>query len=435
MGGWPRVGRHHAIHEVTARIWVAPVDAEAAPGFLREVRCAQRVNHPNLARVVGFGHEPDLGVGWVAEEPAPGRIPDGAVPLGRALGWAEGLADGLATAHALGAFHDDLVASAVRTDGEVARITGLGAAALWRASDGAQSTSEAANDVFALGRLVATWVSAETRLPPDVQALLDEVCGPEATHRLDVALAVRDRLRALGPASRWSPRRENEPGNVPSADATGDTWSGLVVEDTPTWTGELTPPNTVAPDPPTVPPPVPGPRKVPPMQVTRFGLLIIGLLAGLLVVGVVFGLGATWMAATVASVPIPRFEPEATRKAVPASGPEEDSDPASTEGPPAPGEAASAPGDLSREPAFRQAVDRLSEAARQCARRHKGPYDQVLEVRLQLQGGAVTDVSVGGFGLPGAGRACVVNAARTLTFPTTMTGTGRADILWGRAQR
>ncbi len=107
-------------------------DAETLSRLEREIRVLASLDHPALARVHGMAEAE--GVRFVVTEPVAGKPLDEAIPprgmnAERLLRTAIPLADGLATAHALGIAHLALGPAVIRVTEEAGpRITGFGTA-------------------------------------------------------------------------------------------------------------------------------------------------------------------------------------------------------------------------------------------------------------------------------------------------------------------
>jgi tRNA A-37 threonylcarbamoyl transferase component Bud32 len=89
-------------------------DADRAARFLREAKLASAVQHPNIVSVFDFGTD-DKGTTFMAMELVDGKPLDelledagGALPVEEVMGYARGIAAGLAAIHAMGLVHRDL---------------------------------------------------------------------------------------------------------------------------------------------------------------------------------------------------------------------------------------------------------------------------------------------------------------------------------------
>ena len=103
-----RLGREVAIKVLPSEV---AGDPERRQRFEHEARATGRVNHPNLLAIYDLGeHE---GVLYLVTELLDGatlrtRLGEGLPPRESVLGWARGILDGLAAAHARGIVHRDL---------------------------------------------------------------------------------------------------------------------------------------------------------------------------------------------------------------------------------------------------------------------------------------------------------------------------------------
>ena len=89
-------------------------DPDASARFLREAKLASAVQHPNIVSVFDFGTD-DKGTTFMAMELVDGDPLDdhleeagGTLPLEEVMGYARGIAAGLASIHAMGLIHRDL---------------------------------------------------------------------------------------------------------------------------------------------------------------------------------------------------------------------------------------------------------------------------------------------------------------------------------------
>jgi tRNA A-37 threonylcarbamoyl transferase component Bud32 len=89
-------------------------DPDQAARFLREAKLASAVQHPNIVSVFDFGTD-DKGTTFMAMELVDGKPLDelledsgGALPVSEVMGYARGVAAGLAAIHAMGLVHRDL---------------------------------------------------------------------------------------------------------------------------------------------------------------------------------------------------------------------------------------------------------------------------------------------------------------------------------------
>ncbi len=105
-------------------------DRERVERFTREARLIAALNHPNIATVHGFEHEGEKL--YLILELVPGRdlretIPEGGLPVDRALRFAVQIAGALEAAHAQGILHRDLKPSNIRiTPDEQVKILDFG---------------------------------------------------------------------------------------------------------------------------------------------------------------------------------------------------------------------------------------------------------------------------------------------------------------------
>jgi predicted ATPase/predicted Ser/Thr protein kinase len=78
-----------------------------------EQEAAIRIDHPNVVRVLGAGHDPTSGLPWIAFErlegrPLEERLREGPLAAGEAVEVARAVAEGLVPAHAAGVVHRDI---------------------------------------------------------------------------------------------------------------------------------------------------------------------------------------------------------------------------------------------------------------------------------------------------------------------------------------
>jgi serine/threonine protein kinase len=151
-----RLGRVVAIKVIAAD---SAGDRDRRDRFLREARAASALNHANIVTI----HEVDEaeGTDFLVMELVTGRplnetIPPVGLPLERAIGLAEQVADALAIAHAAGIVHRDVKpANIMITDSGQAKMLDFGLAKLLAPRDPAADTMTAA-PATELGVVVGT---------------------------------------------------------------------------------------------------------------------------------------------------------------------------------------------------------------------------------------------------------------------------------------
>jgi predicted Ser/Thr protein kinase len=151
-----RLGRVVAIKVIAAD---SAGDRDRRDRFLREARAASALNHPNIVTI----HEVDHanGIDFLVMELVAGRplneiIPESGLPLERAIGLAEQIADALVIAHAAGIVHRDVKpANIVISDSGQAKMLDFGLAKLLAPRDPAADTMTAA-PMTELGVVVGT---------------------------------------------------------------------------------------------------------------------------------------------------------------------------------------------------------------------------------------------------------------------------------------
>jgi serine/threonine protein kinase len=151
-----RLGRVVAIKVIAA---ASAGDRDRRDRFLREARAASALNHPNIVTI----HEVDHanGIDFLVMELVAGRplneiIPESGLPLERAIGLAEQIADALVIAHAAGIVHRDVKpANIVISDSGQAKMLDFGLAKLLAPRDPAADTMTAA-PMTELGVVVGT---------------------------------------------------------------------------------------------------------------------------------------------------------------------------------------------------------------------------------------------------------------------------------------
>ena len=87
-------------------------DAEMRARFLAEARAAAALDHPNICTVHDVGEDEDgrlfIAMSYYDGETPRAKIARGSLPIGQALAFAVGVAEGLAAAHAVGIVHRDV---------------------------------------------------------------------------------------------------------------------------------------------------------------------------------------------------------------------------------------------------------------------------------------------------------------------------------------
>jgi len=103
-----KLGRDVAIKVLPERM---AEDADALARFEREARAVAALNHPNILGIYDFGREGSIAYAameLLEGEPLRDRLEAGAIPVRRAIDYAQQMATGLAAAHERGIVHRDL---------------------------------------------------------------------------------------------------------------------------------------------------------------------------------------------------------------------------------------------------------------------------------------------------------------------------------------
>ncbi|NUP47658.1 MAG: protein kinase [Catenulispora sp.] len=238
--------------EVAVKLLNAHLDSDsAAPLFFREARTASALNHPGVVTVHDLGSDSD-GTLFLVMELVHGRNlgqvlqEDGVAPIAQAVEWTAQAADALAAAHRARIVHRDLKpANIMLTDARAVKVLDFGIARQLETGDLTSTQimgtlaympperfntghQDARGDLYALGCVLHELLTGETPfgdLPATglMYAHVHRIPAPPSTHRPDVppsldtlvaellakhpdqrpasAQEVRDRLRAIAPAS------------------------------------------------------------------------------------------------------------------------------------------------------------------------------------------------------------------------------------------
>ncbi len=235
--GWRRATGRPLTLTIPRPRWAA--DARFVARFAREATASAQLDHPNLARGLGFGVA--RGLPFAASD-----RPDDAFPLSDPSRGRGGLdrsarvaailhaARGLRHAHEQQVFHRDLTLDSILVDAQgVVRLTGIGLGLTPDAPEdpprpavevpGAASTPQgpppepvatlaAREDIAALGQALATLVggaSGDRAVPPGLVSTIRRMLGEGPDPRyLDLGAATRALEAELGVAGPFTPRDE-----------------------------------------------------------------------------------------------------------------------------------------------------------------------------------------------------------------------------------
>jgi serine/threonine-protein kinase len=206
MGDVWRAERDDGLFEqvVAIKLLQARLISSAGQAFESERRILARLSHPDIVRLIDGGITPDqqpyLIMDYVEGQPFSEVV--AALPLARRIELLRAVASVVQYAHSRLVAHGDLKPANILVDarGRV-RLLDFGIASLLGADGRGQSTlsamtrefaspqrlagspASAADDVFALGRLLDLTIG--TASDPDLRAVVDKACAPQEADRYD----------------------------------------------------------------------------------------------------------------------------------------------------------------------------------------------------------------------------------------------------------
>ena len=125
----PVIGKRAAIKVISPSLCT---DAEAVGRFIAEARAVNRIGHPNIVDVFGFGQLPDgrcyFFMEWLQGETLAARLAAGRLPLEQVIEIGAQLCDALAATHEQGIVHRDLKPQNILLTRGMARISDFGLA-------------------------------------------------------------------------------------------------------------------------------------------------------------------------------------------------------------------------------------------------------------------------------------------------------------------